>query len=225
MPHLLKLLTFVFLGAIVVGIIWLIVNIFRHKNLVAPIALILLAGFFLGISYSTYDMITNDEAKTEAPKKTKPKKPKSTAIKKIPEHAYGLNERAIIGNRQTQQKYFGLTIISINQNFDQYALDHKDVLFGNNFDNAVEITAKYTNYTLDKFLPSVFNFKIYDDAGSKGKVLNQQKGQDEIPAGQTATTTFWAVLPKPLSQTTKVELNYTYPETKVSLKYVIPIKK
>lgn len=166
------------------------------------------------------DIQVQKQKKMEAEKKAA-----KTSEVAAPDTVYFLNEEAIFGNYDTNDKSFGLKVTQANQNFD----DHGQSLVNENDipslsvdqSNGVQFTVNYTNYDLSTFAPTLQNFTVYDDDGEAGEIINQQEGQDEISPGHSADTHFWANFKKPFSQMKYIEVEYNDEDTNMTVKFKI----
>lgn len=166
------------------------------------------------------DLQVQKQKKMEAEKKAA-----KTSEVAAPDTVYYLNEEAIFGNYDTNDKSFGLKVTQANQNFDghgQSLVNDNDIpSLSVDQSNGVQFTVNYTNYNLSTFVPTLQNFTVYDDDGEAGEIINQQEGQDEISEGHSADTHFWANFKKPFSQMKYIEVEYNDEDTNMTVKFKI----
>lgn len=108
-------------------------------------------------------------------------------------------------------KLVGITLTQADNKFSGFATEN-DMLNDPDFnmgkkDNLVQISAKYTNYSVkDGWYPS---FDVYDDTGAQSEQVSYEDGGDDVSIGHSATITDWYVLSKPYSQNHKLEIEFS----------------
>lgn len=123
---------------------------------------------------------------------------------------YEIGTEASLTNSNDEE--LGLTLVSATKNFNQHGQDligsdMKDLAITN--DKTVQFTFKYKNHSYNEsWLPSIFNFTVYDENGDAATLVNQQDGQDEVAKGRASQTTFWANFNEPIAKGAKVEVDY-----------------
>lgn len=123
--------------------------------------------------------------------------------------SYSINEEATMSSSNER---LGLTLTSATKTFNEHGQsligsDMKDIAITN--EKTVQFTFKYKNYSnTESWLPSIFDFTVYDANGDAATLVNQQDGQDEVAKGRSSQTTFWANFSEPISKGAKVEVDY-----------------
>ena len=211
-----SILTLVGVVALIVGLIWLIVNLVRKKPLripgiVSAVGALLVIVGSLAITAIEQQQVNTTEDTTYSAESASSSESESSESK-----VYGLNE-------QYKNDMYGLKITQADQNFD----DHGMSLINGDIptlkvsqQNGIQITVDYENIdSSEDFLPSIWNFKVYDDDGKTGEIINQQEGQDEVSKGHTGTTHFWVNLQKPYADTKYIEIEYGDIQFKINLNH------
>lgn len=209
------------LGIIVlaVGLIWLIVNLVRKKPLRVP-GIISAAGALLFIvcsfAISVIDQQQNNTTESTTYSTESTESLESSESESVKSKVYGLNE-------QYKNDMYGLKITQADQNFDDHGMSlvNSDIpTLKVSQQNGVQITVDYENIdSSEDFLPSIWNFKVYDDDGKTGEIINQQEGQDEVSKGHIGTTHFWVNLQKPYADTKYIEVEYGDIQFKINLNH------
>lgn len=125
--------------------------------------------------------------------------------------AYGLNEKAELADSENNP-LVSLTVTSATKTFNAHGQslvgdDIESIAISN--EKTVQFTISYTNEDdSENYLPSIFDFSVYDSNGTAATIVNQQDGQTEVSKGHTASTTFWANFTNDTPKGSKVELEY-----------------
>lgn len=123
---------------------------------------------------------------------------------------YGLNEEAVIGTGDTD--YYGLTFTSATKKFDAHGqtLVNSDITsLAISNEKSVQFTVNYSNKgDSDSWIPSIYDFAVYDESGQAGEVVDQQEGQTEVSQGHSGTTTFWVNFSNVVPAGSQLEAEY-----------------
>lgn len=214
------LATLFFVGMLIfiVGLGWLIFSLIKKsKNFKVP-AILMAVGAVCAIA--TFFIPFNDEETPTSTAETSSvsENNTSTASKSSSSIKYaGLNEELNNGT-------YSIKITQVDQNFNEHGqtlLNSDDIpSLKLSQDNGVQITVDYSNInSSENFLPSIFDFAVYDDDGKTGEIINQQDGQTKVSKGHTGTTHFWVNLQKPYANTKYVEIEYSNAHFKIPLNH------
>lgn len=135
----------------------------------------------------------------------------STSVDQSSAKAYGLNEKAeIIDSDNTP--IVSLTLTSATKSFSDWGQTLRDEDMGSitiSNEKTVQFTVAYTNLNdSENYLPSIYDFAVYDSSGTAATIVDQQDGQTEVSKGHTASTTFWANFNNNTPKGSKIELEY-----------------
>lgn len=210
-----SILTLVGIVALIVGLIWLIVNLVRKKPLRVP-GIVSAAGALLVIVGSLAITAIEQQVNTTEDTTYSAESASSSESESSESKVYGLNE-------QYKNDMYGLKITQADQNFDDHGMSlvNGDIpTLKVSQKNGIQITVDYENIdSSEGFLPSIWNFKVYDDDGKTGEIINQQEGQDEVSKGHIGTTHFWVNLQKPYADTKYIEVEYGDIQFKINLNH------
>lgn len=122
---------------------------------------------------------------------------------------YKVNEEAALGS--SGEKQLSLTLASATKSFNEHgqSLLTSDLDLAISNEKSVQVTFKYTNVAYDEsWLPSIFDFTVYDKDGNAGEIVNQQDGQDEVAKGRSSQTTFWVNFDSATPSGSAIEIDY-----------------
>lgn len=220
------------LGGLIVfvgGLFWLLFNLvkkrdFRKPGIVAVASLIVFVLSFVGFdyTYSNSDSV-NDEGYVSSSLSDRTQDDNSSSDSSELSSESSSEKVKLSLNEEYKTSTFGIKITQANQNWNEHGQSLVDDTtipsLSVSSQNGLQVTVDYTNYDMDSFLPSIFDFTVYDNDGKAGKIVNQQDGQDEVSKGRTGTTTFWVNLPKPYADTKYVEIEYANAVFKINLEH------
>lgn len=201
------------LGILFFGLCWLLFNLIKKHQLRIP-GIVTITGLivtiigFIGSYYYTYSDINNNDDYQDTSSYASSNN--DTSKNKTSEKSSSESKEILSLNQEYKNRNFGIKVTQADQNFSEIgrSLINSDV-FELSQENGVQITVDYTNYNMTSFLPSIFDFTVYDNGNKTAKILNQQDGQDAVSKGRTGTTTFWVNLQKPYSETKYIEIEYS----------------
>lgn len=199
--------------ALIVFAIWLLIALIRKKQKKIPV-IGLIASLVIGISSfaGLVHMVNSadDAASSE------------TASSSSTAKTYKLGQEFKDGD------LYGIMIDSVGQNWNahgQTIVDGDIQSLSVSSTKGLQITFDYTNYDLsENFLPSEWDFTVYDDKGHAGKLVSQQDGQDEVSKGHSGTSTFWVNMNRPVSQIKYVEIEYNNKDTGTTSRFKVNLK-
>ncbi len=201
------------LGILFFGLCWLLFNLIKKHQLrisgiVTITGLIVTIISFVFSYYYTYSDTNN--ANDYQGTGNYASSDSDTSKDTTPETSSSESKEILSLNQEYKNKNFGIKVTQADQNFNEHGRGLvNDDIFKLSQENGVQITIDYTNYDMTSFLPSIFDFTVYDDGNKTAKILNQQDGQDAVSKGRTGTTTFWVNLQKPYSETKYIEIEYS----------------
>lgn len=124
--------------------------------------------------------------------------------------SHGLDDEAIIFIKN--KKYYGLTFESVTKKFDAHGeslIESDDTEIAISNEKSVQFTVNYSNKAdSEAWLPSIYDFAVYDPSGHAGEIIGQQEGQTEVSEGHSGSTTFWVNFSSATPAGTEVEVEY-----------------
>lgn len=152
----------------------------------------------------------------------------STAKQDIEETnpSHGLDDEAAIFIRN--REYYGLTFESVTKKFDAHGeslIESDDTEIAISNEKSVQFTVNYSNKgDAEAWLPSIYDFAVYDPSGHAGEIISQQEGQTEVSEGHSGSTTFWVNFSSPTPAGTELEVEYQPEEIDYPVKFNLIVR-
>lgn len=118
-----------------------------------------------------------------------------------------LNKEYVI--KKHGKKMLGIKIVAVGQEWNEFANTMNDDLFKGKKKSTLQLTVEYHNYGMNKFLPSCYNFNVYDKNGFAAKQSSYQDGSEKVTKGKSGETTTWVFMKKPVKASQKVTIEYS----------------
>ncbi|KRK74145.1 hypothetical protein FD02_GL000740 [Lacticaseibacillus nasuensis JCM 17158] len=124
---------------------------------------------------------------------------------------YEIGQEAKLSDGSGNQMW-GLKLTSATKNFNSSGqnLVNSDIdTIAITNEKSVQFSFNYTNYgDSESYLPTIWDFTVYDQSGTAGEIVDQQDGQNEVSIGHNGNTTFWVNFTSAVGKGDKVTLEY-----------------